>query len=115
MKLIVHPSVTPLKGRCNPPGDKSISHRLAILGGLANAETKISGFLESADTLATLAAMESLGARVEQAGDAVLICGGLRPLKRAKLDLGNSGTGVRLLAGALSGRSELFGSKLTLI
>lgn len=115
MKLIVHPCSEPLRGRCRPPGDKSVSHRLAILGALAQGETTISGYLESADTLATLAAMEQLGAGVRRAGGEVRIDGGLGSVRQATLDLGNSGTGVRLLAGALAGRRELSGAELTLI
>ncbi|MFP4276064.1 MAG: 3-phosphoshikimate 1-carboxyvinyltransferase [Wenzhouxiangella sp.] len=115
MKLVVHPAVQPLSGQCQPPGDKSISHRLAILGGLARADSVITGYLESADTLATLAAVAQLGAGVERVGDEIRLSGGLEAIERATLDLGNSGTGVRLLAGALAGRPELFGSALTLV
>ncbi len=115
MELIVHPCSKPLRGRCRPPGDKSVSHRLAILGGMAQGETKISGYLESADTLATLAAIEQLGARVRRQGGEITIHGGLGDVKETTLDLGNSGTGVRLLAGALAGRRELYGHKLTLV
>lgn len=115
MKLVVHPSIAPLGGRCSPPGDKSISHRLAILGGLARAETRITGYLESADTLATLTAMAQLGAGVAREGRSIAINGGLGQVRHATLDLGNSGTGVRLLAGALAGRAELFGAELTLV
>ncbi|NDY95402.1 3-phosphoshikimate 1-carboxyvinyltransferase [Wenzhouxiangella limi] len=114
MKLIVRPCARPLTGRRQPPGDKSISHRLAILGGLAAGQSTITGYLQSADTLATLAAIEQLGARVEREQDEIRIHGGLGPIERASLDLGNSGTGVRLLAGALAGRSELFGAELVL-
>ena len=60
MKLRVKPMAGPLSGTCTPPGDKSISHRLAILGGLARGQTRISGFLDSADTHATLNAMGEL-------------------------------------------------------
>jgi len=115
MKLIVHPCSEPLRGRCRPPGDKSVSHRLAILGGLAEGETRISGYLESADTLATLLAMEQLGVGVERRNGEVRVDGGLGSVKNATLDLGNSGTGVRLLTGALAGRPELAGGELTLI
>ncbi|MEE4639651.1 MAG: 3-phosphoshikimate 1-carboxyvinyltransferase [Wenzhouxiangella sp.] len=115
MRLVVHPCKQPLTGRLQPPGDKSISHRLAILGGLAQGPSVITGYLDSADTLATLAAMEKLGAQVERLDQEIRMTGGFAPPERATLDLGNSGTGVRLLAGALAGRSELFGSELTLI
>ena len=115
MKLRVRPSRRPLSGRARAPGDKSISHRLAILGGLAEGRSTITGYLDSADTHATLAAMAALGAGVETVGDEIRIDGGIGPVDRATLDLGNSGTGIRLLAGALAGRPELFGSELTLI
>lgn len=114
MKLIVRPARAPLSGRCQPPGDKSISHRLAILCGLARATSVVTGYLDSADTRATLAAMAALGARVEEHGADICIQGGLAAPRAATLDLGNSGTGVRLLAGALAGRPELFGAELTL-
>ncbi len=115
MKLIVRPCTRPLSGRRQPPGDKSISHRLAILAGLAEDRSTITGYLQSADTLATLAAMEQLGARVDRNDGEIRIRGGLGPVERARLDLGNSGTGVRLLAGALAGRAELYGAELTLV
>lgn len=115
MKLLVTPARKPLTGRCQPPGDKSVSHRLAILGGLAAGQTVITGYLDSADTHATLAAMAALGASVEHRDGEIRIDGGLGPVGRVTLDLGNSGTGVRLLAGALAGRPELFGSELTLV
>ena len=114
MKLIVRPARMPLSGRCQPPGDKSISHRLAILCGLAEGASVITGYLESADTRATLKAMAMLGAAVEEGDAEIRIEGGLGANRVVTLDLGNSGTGVRLLAGALSGRPELFDGELTL-
>lgn len=114
MKLVVDPATSPLAGRVTPPGDKSVSHRAAILGGLAHGRTRIEGFLTADDTLATLAAMSALGARVERDGASVEIHGGaLRAPDRA-LDLGNSGTGMRLLAGALCGHPDLFGASIEL-
>ncbi|MEX2498583.1 MAG: 3-phosphoshikimate 1-carboxyvinyltransferase [Wenzhouxiangellaceae bacterium] len=115
MKLIVQPAAAPLAGRITPPGDKSVSHRAAIFGGLAHGTTTIEGFLAAEDTLATLAAMAGLGARVSRSGGRVEIQGGqLRPPSGA-LDMGNSGTGMRLLAGALCGHPDLFGASIELI
>ncbi len=115
MRLIVHPATRALGGRYRPPGDKSVSHRAAILGGLAAGETEIHGFLDSADTRATLAAMQQLGACVEEADGVIRMRGGkLRPPSGA-LDLGNSGTGIRLLAGALAGHPALAGARIELI
>ena len=71
MKLTVHPAASPLTGRVTPPGDKSVSHRAAIFGGLAEGTTHIEGFLEAEDTLATLAA--SGAAAVRAASDDVTI------------------------------------------
>lgn len=115
MKLIVKPASRPLAGRVTPPGDKSVSHRAAIFGGLAHGTTRIEGFLAAEDTLATLSAMAELGARVERDGCSVEIEGGtLRASVRA-LDLGNSGTGMRLLTGALCGHPDLFGASIELV
>lgn len=114
MRLVVHPAAGALTGRYRPPGDKSVSHRAAILGGLAAGETEIHGFLESADTRATLSAVQQLGARVDEAGGVIRIQGGSLRAPANALDLGNSGTGMRLLAGALAGHPELQGSRIEL-
>ena len=90
------------------PGDKSISHRALLLGGIATGRTEVSGFLAGEDCLATLAAMHSLGVQVERRGSTGLSIDGvgLRGLRApAKdLDLGNSGTAMRLIAGVLCGQ-----------
>jgi 3-phosphoshikimate 1-carboxyvinyltransferase len=97
----------PLTGRVRVPGDKSISHRALILGALAVGETRISGLLEGEDVLNTARAMRALGARVERTGDflwsvrGVGISGFAEP--KAALDFGNSGTGCRLVMGAVAG------------
>ena len=93
----------PLKGTCSVPGDKSISHRALMLGALAVGETRVSGLLEGEDVAATAAALRALGASIERAGDGSwrvhgVGVGGLAE-PDAVLDLGNSGTAVRLLAG----------------
>lgn len=115
MRLIVQPAERGLGGRYRPPGDKSVSHRAAILGGLAHGATEIRGFLDSADTRATLMAVEALGAGVDSSGGVVLIRGGQLRAPEGLLDLGNSGTGMRLLAGALAGHKDLAGSCIQLV
>jgi 3-phosphoshikimate 1-carboxyvinyltransferase len=114
LKLIVEPAASPLAGRVAPPGDKSVSHRAAILGGLAHGTTRIEGFLTAEDTLATLGAMADLGARVRRDGTSVEIEGGALRAPARALDLGNSGTGMRLLTGALCGHPDLFGASIEL-
>lgn len=95
----------PLQGRIKVPGDKSISHRALILGGLAEGETRIEGLLEGDDVLATAAAVRALGAEVERTGEgAWRVRGGPWISPAAPIDCGNSGTGARLLMGAVAGR-----------
>jgi 3-phosphoshikimate 1-carboxyvinyltransferase len=97
----------PLTGKVRVPGDKSISHRALILGALAVGETRISGLLEGEDVLNTAQAMRALGAKVERTGDfawsvrGVGVTGFAQP--EAPLDFGNSGTGCRLVMGAVAG------------
>jgi 3-phosphoshikimate 1-carboxyvinyltransferase len=91
------------------PGDKSISHRAALLAAVAEGVTEIRGFLESGDCLATLAALSAMGVGIERRPDGVrCIRGrGLSGLTAppAPLDLGNSGTSMRLLIGLLAGQA----------
>src|SRR5712692_6456046 len=97
----------PLRGRVRAPGDKSISHRALIFGALAVGETRITGLLEGEDVLHTANAMRALGASVERTGEGewsvrgVGVAGFREP--RSVLDFGNSGTGCRLVMGALAG------------
>jgi 3-phosphoshikimate 1-carboxyvinyltransferase len=97
-----------LQGRLRVPGDKSISHRAVMLGSLADGITEVSGFLEGEDSLATLNAFRAMGVAIEgPAAGRVTIRGvGMQGLDApaAPLDLGNSGTSMRLLAGLLAGR-----------
>lgn len=109
------PARQPLNGTLSPPGDKSISHRCAILAGLASGTSRIEGFLCAEDTLATLEAMRLLGAKISRDGDHVRISGGAMRAPDCALDLGNSGTGMRLLAGALAGHPDLYGGQIELI
>jgi 3-phosphoshikimate 1-carboxyvinyltransferase len=96
-----------LSGRARVPGDKSISHRALILGALAVGETRITGLLEGEDVINTAKAMRALGATVERTGDfawsvrGVGVAGFAQPA--APLDFGNSGTGCRLVMGAVAG------------
>jgi len=97
----------PLRGRARVPGDKSISHRALILGALAVGETRIGGLLEGEDVLNTAKAVAALGASVvkDGAGEWIVhgvgVAGFAEP--RQKLDFGNSGTGCRLMLGAVAG------------
>lgn len=100
------PVMTPLRGTLTCPGDKSLSHRAVILGTLARGETRVKGWLQAGDTLATLRACRRLGAAIEIDGDDLRIrgTGGRLRAPEAALDLGNSGTGARLLLGVLAGQ-----------
>src|SRR3954468_19414949 len=97
----------PLAGTVRVPGDKSISHRALILGALAVGETRISGLLEGEDVVNMAKSMRALGAQVERTGDfawsvlGVGVGGFAQP--RNPLDFGNSGTGCRLVMGAVAG------------
>ena len=97
----------PLNGKVRVPGDKSISHRALILGALSVGETRISGLLEGEDVLNTGKSMRALGAKVERTGDFAwkvngVGVGGFAQPQNA-LDFGNSGTGCRLVMGAVAG------------
>jgi 3-phosphoshikimate 1-carboxyvinyltransferase len=97
----------PLTGKVRVPGDKSISHRALILGALAVGETRVSGLLEGEDVLNTAKSMQALGAKVERTGPfawsvrGVGVAGFAEPAN--PLDFGNSGTGCRLVMGAVAG------------
>lgn len=98
----------PLRGSVTPPADKSISHRAAILGAMAEGPTVISNYLESDDTRSTLEAVRALGAGVEITGSGrgavtVFGVGPEGPASPARIDVGNSGTLLRLLPGWLAG------------
>lgn len=95
----------PLKGEAHVPGDKSISHRSLILGALAVGETKVTGLLEGQDVLDTAKAMQAFGATVEKQGDSWHVWGvGVGGFAEPEnvIDCGNSGTGVRLIMGAMA-------------
>lgn len=96
-------------GEIQVPGDKSISHRAALLGAIAEGTTEVEGFLEGDDCLATLAALTAMGIEVERTGPGALRIRGAGPggleAPSAALDLGNSGTSMRLFAGLLAGQA----------
>ena len=114
MRLRVEGGGAPLRGELTPPGDKSISHRALILASLASGTSRIEGLLDAADVRATAQACRQLGAHIADADGAVNVEGvGTAGLKapRGRLDMGNSGTAMRLLAGVLAGQP--FDSELT--
>jgi 3-phosphoshikimate 1-carboxyvinyltransferase len=101
----------PLRGELHPPPDKSVSHRAALVGAMAEGPTRIERYLDSADTRATLRAIAAVGAEVTE-GDAddhgglfVEVEGiGLRGPRPAEIDVGNAGTLLRLMPGWLAGQ-----------
>jgi 3-phosphoshikimate 1-carboxyvinyltransferase len=96
--LTVGPS-GPLRGRLRVPGDKSISHRLLLLAALAEGRSSIGGLSDGADVAGTRRAIGALGAKVADDGDRVVVEGGTLAEPDGVLDVGNSGTTIRLLAG----------------
>jgi 3-phosphoshikimate 1-carboxyvinyltransferase len=102
--VVVYPGA--LSGRVALPGDKSVSQRVAMLASLAEGTSEVTGYLDGEDAQCTLAAMVALGASVERKRDGVICItgvGGAFRVPSEPLDLGNSGTGTRLLAGLLAG------------
>jgi 3-phosphoshikimate 1-carboxyvinyltransferase len=98
----------PLRGEVVPPADKSISHRLALLGAMADLPVHVRNYLDAADTNSTLRAVEALGALVERRPDELVIRGtGLRDARQpdGPIDVGNAGTLLRLLPGWLAGQA----------
>jgi 3-phosphoshikimate 1-carboxyvinyltransferase len=98
--------VSGMKGEIRVPGDKSISHRAALLGGMAHGETHVSNFLLGQDCLSTLRCLKQLGVSWERQGTEVWIRGeGMEAWTEPSdvLDAGNSGTTMRLMLGALAG------------
>jgi len=97
-----------LHGEAEVPGDKSVSHRAALLGALAEGVSEVQGFLEAEDCLRTLTAVQAMGAEVTRKapGHYRIAGGGLRGLSEPSdvVDCGNSGTTARLLPGALAGQ-----------
>jgi 3-phosphoshikimate 1-carboxyvinyltransferase len=103
----------PLRGELRPPPDKSVSHRAALIGAMAEGPTRVTGYLDSEDTRATLRAVAAVGAEVregepdEHGGLFVEIEGiGLRGAGSAEIDVGNAGTLLRIMPGWLAGQSD---------
>ena len=96
-----------LKGTIRVPGDKSISHRSIIFGSLAKGETKVYDILRGEDVLSTIQGFRDLGVSIQDDGDVIRIQGvGFQGLQAptAPLDMGNSGTSIRLISGVLAGQ-----------
>jgi 3-phosphoshikimate 1-carboxyvinyltransferase len=106
MRYRVRP-IARLRGETEVPGDKSVSHRSALLGALAEGVSEVQGFLEAEDCLCTIAAVQALGAEVTRKGPGHYRIAGSGPRGLAEpanvLDCGNSGTMARLLAGVVAG------------
>jgi len=112
---IIKPART-VRGSVRLPGDKSISHRYAMLGAVAAGATRLDNFSTAADCASTLGCVEALGARVTRTGGKVEIegCGGELAAPRRALDCGNSGSTMRMLSGVVAGygfRSEMMGDE----
>ena len=96
-----------LRGTIRVPGDKSISHRSIIFGSLAKGETKVYDILRGEDVLSTIQVFRDLGVSIQDDGDVIRIQGvGFQGLQAptAPLDMGNSGTSIRLISGVLAGQ-----------
>ena len=108
-------NISHLRGSIRVPGDKSISHRSIIFGSLAEGETKVYDILRGEDVLSTMQAFRDLGVEIEDKDGVITIQGvGMTGLKAPKkpLDMGNSGTSIRLISGVLAGADfevEMFG------
>ena len=104
MNLTSNP-VKEISGDVTCPGDKSISQRILIIGSFLNCDIKITGFLNAQDPLSTMKALNEIGALINKDGDLVEIKKRSRSFNTAEspIDLGNSGTGIRLLTGFISG------------
>ena len=108
-------NISHLRGSIRVPGDKSISHRSIIFGSLAEDETKVYDILRGEDVLSTIQVFRDLGVKIEDKDGVITIQGvGMTGLKAPKkpLDMGNSGTSIRLISGVLAGADfevEMFG------
>ncbi|MFS0781389.1 3-phosphoshikimate 1-carboxyvinyltransferase [Bacillus sp. 1P06AnD] len=102
---VLQTRVKELNGTVSVPGDKSISHRAIMFGSLADGQTVVDHFLEGEDCLSTISCFKKLGVDIEREGSKVVINGkGFGQLKESKevLDVGNSGTTIRLISGILA-------------
>src|SRR5579862_3943908 len=116
-QLVVEPALgRALRGRLRAPGDKSISHRALLLAARATGRSRIRGISNGEDVRHTLEAVAALGAAVERTPEGLVVDGGPERLREAErvIDVGNSGTGIRLLAGfaaAIDGVTVLEGDE----
>ena len=116
-QLSIPPTSRPLRGTVTVPGDKSMTHRAFILGALAQGPTRITGYSQGEDCLNTLGVIRELGINIREIPEGLNVTGkGLWGLTEPTnvLDCGNSGTGLRMLAGVLAGQkffSVLTGDK----
>jgi len=107
----IHPAQS-VQGRLQIPGDKSISHRVALIASLASGASTIKNFSTALDCASTLSCLEQLGVRLERTGNTVQIEGGAKFRQpESALDCGNSGSTMRILAGVLAGQD--FSCELT--
>ena len=114
-RMKLQTNINQLKGSIRVPGDKSISHRSIIFGSLAEGQTKVYDILRGEDVLSTIQVFRDLGVEIEDIDGVITIQGvGMEGLKAPKnaLDMGNSGTSIRLISGVLAGAEfevEMFG------
>jgi 3-phosphoshikimate 1-carboxyvinyltransferase len=104
---VLKTNISPLSGEIEVPGDKSISHRSVMFGSIATGETRITNFLPGADCLSTISCFRKLGVTIEEQNNEIIVYGkGFDGLVEPSdiLDVGNSGTTIRLLMGILAGR-----------
>lgn len=116
MSTVVIRPARSISGSLSLPGDKSISHRYAMLAGIADGTSRLENFSTGADCASTLSCLESLGVRLERNGNSVVIHGRGAKLQAPiiPLDCGNSGSTMRMLSGILAGQefaSELVGDE----
>jgi 3-phosphoshikimate 1-carboxyvinyltransferase len=104
-----------ISGRLQPPGDKSISHRAALIAALASGSSEITNFSTACDCASTVACLRDLGVSIEQTDERLVFAGGQELLAPSRpLDCGNSGSTLRILTGVLAGHdltAELIGDK----
>ena len=115
MNLVSHKTQS-LNGEIVCPGDKSVSQRIIIIGSLLNCDMQVNGFLNAHDPIATLNALNAIGASISINGTEVMLKKRENLFNHSKsdLNLGNSGTGSRLLLGFISGlglKSKIIGDK----
>jgi len=114
MDYIISKKSTNFSGTIKIPGDKSISHRALIIGSMSIGKSKITGLLESEDVFSTMTALKNLGVKIQHSSNSYIVEGlGIAGFKAPTeyIDLGNSGTGIRLLLGAIMGSNIIVNFK----